>query len=127
MKTVLCLVVLNIATTAIAAEYRCTVERKVHHDGEVIAAELSKWKPYDLIEETPDGTYVSRCSWSEIQKRTTCDRYKVDRVDVDPSVKIKKMYVFRSQFSVQIFPNLNFIEDQGRGIISFGRCELVAP
>jgi hypothetical protein len=42
-------------------------------------------------------------------------------------VKIKKIYLFASQFSVQIFPDLKFIEDMGRGIISFGTCELTAP
>lgn len=62
-----------------------------------------------------------------IKNEITCDRYPVDRVDIDPHVKIKKMYVFRSQFNVQIFPDLSFIEDMGRGIISFGTCELTAP
>ena len=127
MRAVLVLVVLTLSAVAGAAEYRCTVTRKVTREGESTAAELAKWKPHTRIEETKAGAFVSRCGWSEIQKKITCERYEVDRVDVDPHVKIKKMYVFASQFSVQIFPNLNYIEDMGRGIISFGTCEVIAP
>ncbi|NVJ08308.1 hypothetical protein HUW63_24100 [Myxococcus sp. AM001] len=32
-----------------------------------------------------------------------------------------------AQFNLQVFRNLDFIEDHGRGGISFGKCELTAP
>ena len=59
--------------------------------------------------------------------KITCDSYDVDRVEVDPVVRIKKFYVFGSQFDVQLFPDLTFVENNGRGGIAFGRCTLLAP
>jgi len=35
---------------------------------------------------------------------------------------IAKYYYFDGQFDVQIFPNLSFIENNGRGDIAFGKC-----
>jgi hypothetical protein len=127
MRLALCLVMLHVATTAAAAEYRCTVERKVNFEGEYTAAALEKGKFSNLVEETEEGTFVSRCSFSPSQGRVTCDRYKAERVEVDRNVKIKKIYFFRSQFNLQLFPDLKFIEDNGRADISFGRCQLTAP
>jgi hypothetical protein len=59
--------------------------------------------------------------------RVTCDRYKINRVEIDPVAKIKKLYVFRSQFNLQLFASLTFVEDNGRGSISFGTCQIIAP
>jgi len=91
------------------------------------AEDLKRGKFSNIIEETKAGTFLSRCSFAPSQGKVTCDRYKVDRVEVDPVVKLKKFYVFRSQFNPQIFTNLTFIEDNGRGTIAFGKCELTAP
>ena len=42
-------------------------------------------------------------------------------------MKVKKLYHFGSQFSVQLYPSLSFIEDNGRGTFAWGKCTLVAP
>ncbi|NVI98290.1 hypothetical protein HV824_09155 [Myxococcus sp. AM009] len=127
MKNILFFLTVGLSATATAVEYRCTVNRKLSVDYEYTAAELEKLKFHNLIEETAKGTFISRCGFSLIAGQVTCDRYKVDRVEVDPFVKIKKFYIFRSQFNLQVFRNLDFIEDHGRGGISFGKCELTAP
>jgi hypothetical protein len=127
MRNVLFAALVGFSFSAVAADYRCTVERKVHHEGEYTAAELEKGKFSNLIEETKEGSFVSRCSFEATQGRVTCDHYKADRVEVATGVKIKKFYFFSSQFNLQVFPNLTFIEDNGRGSISFGRCQLIAP
>jgi hypothetical protein len=127
VKNVLFVLLMGSSVTAVAADYRCTVERKVDFKYEYPAAQLKKLKFSNLVEETEVGTFVSRCSFVPSQGEVTCDRYKVDRVEVDPVVKIKKLYVFLSQFNLQIFPNLAFIEDNGRGSISYGRCQIIAP
>lgn len=104
------------------------MERKVDFNHyEYTATQLKKGQFSNLVEDTSEGTFVSRCSFSSIERKVTCDRYKMDRVDVDPHVKIQKIYLFRSQFSIQIFPNLAFIEDNGRGSISYGQCQLITP
>ncbi|WNG34168.1 hypothetical protein F0U61_11435 [Archangium violaceum] len=128
VRKVLFVLLISSSVTAVAADYRCTVERKVDFNNyEYTAAQLKKFKFSNLVEETEEGSFVSRCSFAPSKGEVTCDRYKVDRVDVDPSVKIKKLYVFRSQFNLQIFPSLDFIEDNGRGSVSYGRCQIIAP
>lgn len=74
------------------------------------------------IEETRTGAYLSRCSYALSVARVTCDRYEVDKVVLDDVAQIKKYYVFRSQFDVQLFANQSFIENNGRGGIAYGTC-----
>src|SRR4051794_28437708 len=77
----------------------------------------------------PRGTWtkLARCSYSTSAGKVTCDSYDVDRAETDPLFKVKKCYVFSSQFDVKIFPNMSFVENNGRGDIAFGHCELMAP
>ena len=51
----------------------------------------------------------------------------VDKVATGKYVKIKKFDVFESQFDVQLFLNMEFVENNGRGGISFGKCKVMAP
>ncbi|WP_281970147.1 MULTISPECIES: hypothetical protein [unclassified Polynucleobacter] len=60
---------------------------------------------------------------SSYECKVTCDRYSVDRVEVDKFVGIKKFYFFKGQFDVQLFPDMNFVENNGRGGVSYGKCE----
>ena len=47
--------------------------------------------------------------------------------NINENARIKKYYVFRSQFDVQVFSDLSFLENNGRGDIAYGKCEVVAP
>ena len=38
-------------------------------------------------------------------------------------VGIKKFYLFKSQFDVQLFPDMNFVEKNCRSGVSYGKCE----
>jgi len=60
-------------------------------------------------------------------QKITCDRYQMDTVVLDEQVKIKKYYLFQSQFDVQLFANLSFIENNGRGSVAYGKCRFIAP
>ena len=66
---------------------------------------------------------IERCSFSPSQNKVTCDKYQVDRVEVDKWVGIKKFYFFKGQFDVQLFPDMTFVENNGRGGVSYGKCE----
>lgn len=113
----------------LAAEYACPVERKLigPSDGEYTPAQLAKSQFSVLIEDFQDQQYILRCSYAQSAGKVTCDRYKADRVEFDPHPKIKKYYYFRGQFDVQVFSDLSFIENNGRGSVAFGRCTLTAP
>ena len=55
-------------------------------------------------------------------QRDTCDTYEVDRVETDRFTGIAKYYYFRGQFDLQVFPDGAFVENNGRGLVSFGHC-----
>ena len=121
------LLFLIVGATAEAADYRCVVEAKFGRDRVYSPSEIQKGQFSVLIEERGGSAFLSRFSFAYSSQKITCDRYEVDKVVLDENVKIKKFYVFRSQFDVQVFSDLFFIENNGRGGIAFGNCEIVAP
>ncbi len=88
---------------------------------------LGKYRPSVVVEETADGATLSRCSYSPSAGKVTCDTYKADRIEHDERVRIKKYYVFSAQFDVQLFPDMSFIENNGRKGIAFGTCKAARP
>ncbi len=80
------------------------------------------------IEDHGDKAFVSRCSYTTSEGKVTCDRYEVDRIEYDENVNVKKYYIFSQQYNIQIyFKNLLFVEDNGRGAISYGNCIVTSP
>ena len=119
-------------TVSHAASYRCdTVERAYfdpHGKAQRATAEhLAKAKAHVIIEEDGPRARVSRCSWSAFEGKIVCDTYTADQVVLDPNIGAKKFYFFRSQFDVQVFRDLTFIENNGRGQFSLGKCQLTSP
>jgi len=115
------------AMPALAVEYECNVERKLDTERPYTAEQIQKGQFSIRIEENRNIAAISRCSFSASAQKVTCDRYQMDKVVFDENVKIKKYYLFRSQFDVQVFSDLFFVENNGRGGIAFGRCRVVAP
>jgi hypothetical protein len=115
------------ALSASAAEYNCSVNRKVDYDREYSADHIKRFQFTNRIEEKGEGVWVSRCSFDSSASKVTCNRHKIDRVVIDPHVQIKKFYVFSSQFDLQLYPDLSYVENNGRGSISYGKCVLNAP
>jgi hypothetical protein len=121
------LLTLGWGVPASAAVLECLAVRSVGPNYQATEEHLAKYKPRVLIEETVAGATLSRCSFSDSTQRDSCDTYKVDRIAFDENRKIKKFYVFSSQFDVQVFASMTFVENNGRGGIAFGRCEAKAP
>lgn len=129
---ILCLLVVPI--NSFAVEYNCTVTKKISQEYEYNKQELANGKFSVVIKENKNKAYLSRCSHSYAEDKVTCDHYSVDKIVSDDihTTKgdinhIKKFYVFRGQFDVQLYPDLSFIENNGRGDISFGKCLLTSP
>ena len=118
---------LSVPAAAMAVEYDCKETRKVNADTVYAPEHLQRWQFSVGIAESQDRSSLSRCSFATSANKVTCDRYEVDRVAYDQNVKIKKFYVFRSQFDVQLFADLSFVENNGRGDIAFGQCRIVSP
>ena len=64
-------------------------------------------------------------SFSTTAGRVKCDEYPVDYVRTDPNVGIKEYYYFKGHFDVQLYPDMQFIENNGRGSIARGQCSLM--
>jgi len=110
----------------LGATFKCSVTKKINSERTYSKERLSKYRYSVIIEDNGSkDSFFSRCSYSPIAKKDTCDRYKVDKIANDTNVNIKKYYIFQSQFNVQIFKNLSFVEDNGRADIAFGKCKLL--
>jgi len=116
------LLLLLFPTLVYSTIYECKVSRKVGPENIVSESELKKWKFSIKIYDTTKPE-LERCSYSTGVNKVTCDKHLVDKVETDNYVNIKKFYNFRSQFDVQLFPDMTFIENNGRGGISYGKCE----
>lgn len=110
-----------------AIEYSCEPTRQVGHNFEHSSDQIVTFKISTLIEESSEGSFFSRCSRVSSAADVTCDRYKIDQVVYDKYPKIKKYYHFSSQFDIQLFPDLSFVENNGRGFIYYGKCVLLSP
>jgi hypothetical protein len=127
LRYVYLLLLLTFPVSANGAEYHCAVGKKFDSEREYPPAYIAQWQFSAHVEETLQGTYISRYSFCSSVQNVTCDRYMVDRVEFNKYVKIKKFYVFRSQLDFQLFPDLSFVENNGRGGIAYGKCHLVSP
>lgn len=114
-----------VGSTLNAEEYFCPVSQKLNSDSSYSAAQLQQWMFSVKIKQTGEAAIISRCSFSSSAGAVTCDDYQADLVLEDRHVGHKKYYSFFGQFDVQVFDDLSFIENNGRGDIAFGRCDLV--
>ena len=67
-----------------------------------------------------DEDLIERCHISNLQKERICETFSIDRVEKEND--IKKFYVFNFQYDIQIFPDLSFMANNGRGGIEIGEC-----
>ena len=125
MKYFYLLITAFMAQTAFAATYECKVDKKYAADLSKIQSkeEIDLYKFKLTIKESPKVT-IDRCSFAPSQNAVTCDILEPDRVEFTNTqyVKIKKFYLTKSQYDVQIFENLTFVENNGRGSIASGKC-----
>ena len=118
------------ANYGVAATYYCKAHTVIASDGTKAEQSLiDKYKyAVKLEDEGDERSFVSRCSYETAANKVTCDRYKVDKIQRNAiGHKIKKYYYFRGMLDFQIYPSLNSIENNGRGMIQFGKCEIIAP
>lgn len=120
-----------VALAAQAVEYDCKVESKLSDGRPYTEKQLRDGQFSIRIEDDGSKAAISRCSFLPSRQVVTCDRYEVDKVFADEvrqvdgdkpligeRVKIKKYYRFTGHLDVQVFPDLSFIENNGRGGIS---------
>ncbi len=112
------------ACPAEAEVYECAVEAKLDSDTTYNSDQLDQWKFSVTVKDFGGAAELSRCSFSSIAGKITCDTYQVDRIERDDFVGHAKYYHFHGQFDVQIFADLTFLENNGRGSVAFGSCQV---
>jgi hypothetical protein len=128
-KLLIAILLTLVSTTAMAAEsknYSCKVFRKFDKNQQYSSAKIKEMQFSNLVEESDMEAYVSRCGFQPSVGKVTCDRYKIDKVVNDSFVSIKKYYLFNSQFDFQLYDDLSFVENNGRGGISYGVCSIAS-
>jgi len=123
-KKIFTLLISLLVTSSLAhsASYDCTVTKKYDFVRSYTQAQLDSLKFSVRIHDSGKPK-VDRCSVKPSEGKLSCDTYDVDRVEVDKHVGYKKFYLFKSQFDVQLFPDMKFIENNGRGGIALGVCK----
>ena len=124
-KILLALLLMHVASSH-AGTFECKVEKKYSADLSVIQTKQEVEKSnFNIKVQEAQETTVKRCSFAPSQNAVTCDTYSADRIEFTntPYVKIKKFYVTNSQYDIQIFEDLSFIENNGRGSIAYGKCK----
>ena len=121
MKKLLFILLLQ-SSLSYAISYDCKVTRKISSNDIVSESDLEKSKYSVKIHDT-NKPELERCSFISSKNSITCDKYSVDKVETDKFVGIKKFYYFTGQFDVQLYPDMRFVENNGRGVISYGKCE----
>jgi mono/diheme cytochrome c family protein len=109
-----------------ATKYQCPSTKRVDAKNIYTAEQIEQGRFSTVLEDNSEGVFVSRCSFSSTAGKVTCNRFKVDRVEYDQNLKIKKFYVFSQQFNFQIFSDLSSLADNGRGAVQYGQCEFVS-
>ena len=122
MKYLIFLPLLLISPVVFSLSYDCKVTRKFDFQSEYTPSIIEKYQYSVKIKDTSKPE-LERCSFTPSQNKVTCDKYSVDKVETDKNVGIKKFYYFMGQFDVQLYPDMRFVENNGRGGISYGKCE----
>lgn len=106
------------AQAAVTYELECLVDRKLDRQTEYSRNRIDEMR-WSVIIRHHDEEYatVARCD-----SKAPCVEYRVDHFEFTRNVNVSKYYYFRGQFDIQIFGDGSFIENNGRGIIAFGKC-----
>ena len=130
------------AGQAYAVTYYCEPTKKSHPKMEEYTEDyFEKYKISSKLEDNEDKVFITRCSFEPILGEESCHRLEIDKIvqskvfrgeggSITGPMKwvyIKKYYHFNGQFDFQIFPDLSFAENDGRGGIFFGKCKIISP
>jgi hypothetical protein len=135
-RAILILGFLLLTGNAWAVEYHCFATSAVDSSGEWSKERIDKWVPSAIIKHYGRSSLkpstISRCSYSQIEGKITCDTYPIDHYETtavaNASMFIDKFYYYRGQVDVQIYLNTGekvseYIENNGRGTIYWGKCK----
>lgn len=107
-----------------AFRLNCEVSRKVDNERNYSEEDIARFKPSVRLTKVDNRYLVERCSFSPSQNRENCDPYQIDFVQSQEDPPMSKYYYYRGMFDLQVFGNGFFVENNGRGTISYGTCKI---
>ncbi len=116
------LVVTLLSAAPLEEHLVCTVTSKASMAKKYSEDELARFNFTVRLVATSQPVRVERCSFTPSAGRVTCDGYTVDRIERDAAVGHRKYYVFRQQYDLQVFADMTFVENNGRGDVALGTC-----
>lgn len=128
MLRVLTVALLLLLPAAVLAQtYACTVEKRYDLRRAYTREQTKKGQFSVRLAEERNSATLRRCAFESKRRKISCDTpLPADRIEFDATTKRKKFYFFASQAEMQLFSDLRFVDNNGRGGISFGTCS-VAP
>ncbi len=125
----------TISLNANSAQFNCKVDRKIDSDRTYKSEDIEKYQFSAVLELDGENVTIKRCSFETSANMVTCDSYKADYFDHNKRNCIMKAYNYEGHHDLQIFyvsdenslcqgDHHTFVENNGRGIISFGKCTL---
>ncbi len=125
MKSLILILFFCFPFQAFAITYHCQTTKKVERSIDYTLDKLKKYQFTTILDIYPeDVIYISRCGYSDIDKKIICNKYPADKIERDNNVNLIKVYIFKSQYNFQLFPDLTSVEDNGRGSISYQKCKV---
>lgn len=130
------LILFFIPKMVFAVTYYCEATKKYDSENIYSKQHIAKGKFAVQLEDMGEEAFISRCSFSSTANAVTCDRYEVDHINRSAVANletfkydkfIKKYYYFQGQLDFQLYPDLSFVENNGRGGIQYGKCEVTSP
>jgi len=110
-----------------AVQYNCSTVRKTNGNHLFSGEEIVNEKYSVFLEETNNSAIIYKCLFPPSKKEKKCDLIKVDKIHHDFENKLKKYYYFKGHYDFQLFGDLVFIENNGRGEIRYGKCVVISP
>ena len=131
MKFLMLLAFCLLPFVAQASQFNCTVTRKADNKAEYAAGRIASEQLSVLLavddneDKNPlnDKASISACDITAAEGKT-CDTYEVDKIAYDDATKLKKYYNFYAQVDLQVWPDLSYVLNDGRGGVSYGSCKV---
>jgi len=127
LRVLTVVLLLLLPAAALAMTYACTVEKRYDLRRTYTREQTKRGQFSVRITEERDSASLRRCAFEKKRQKISCDTPQpADRIVFDATTKRKKFYFFATQAEVQLFSDLRFVDNNGRGGLSFGTCT-VAP
>lgn len=110
--------------------YKCDLAKTIHVKHNTATKDLKR-NMYSLFILETDNPKVKnqytlyKCFYKKPTNKKRCEDIPISKVSLLDGSQIKKYYNLDMQYDLQVFKDLSFIENNGKGVISVGMCKIL--